>query len=354
VIGRIERLVFDAYRPTANGLAWYRIVYASVLLMFLIPRFTWTTTLPGSFFSPPFGPMRLLSSVPPRGVLIALQILVIVAMTAILVGWRTVAASWTMAIAWIFGAGVTFSFGKIDHILVPIIAAPLLSLAGWGSVRSLDAKAGRSNPVRGWPVALFAWLLALMMLSAALPKLRTGYLSPSTQVIQGVMFRQFHVFGRTELLASNALEVHSRVLWEAVDWSIVLLEAAFIIAWLSPRTMRLACAAATFFHLGVLLTANIPFTGNVLAYGVFFALLVPERAEQRELPAWTPAAAIGIAVVTIAAFHWRYPPGVLLVDLVSTRPGVVLSVALIGAGAVLAVVYLVRSALTLRRSISAA
>lgn len=348
---RIEHLVFTAYRGGDEGLAIYRIVFGAVMLLFLLPSFDWASDLPSSFFDPPPGPFELLPGVPPRAVLLAIEALLVFATVAILVGWRTVAASWTFAIAWVLGAGVTFSFGKIDHVLVPVIAAPLLAAAGWGRTWSLDARSDRAGPLRAWPIALFAWLLAIMMFSAALPKLRTGWLEPSSQVIQGVLYRQYHVFGRTDLLASPALDVRSRVLWEGVDVSIVVLEAIFVIAFLSPRTMRLACAAAVLFHLGVLLTANIPFTSNVLAYGVFFALLVPASGRVRPLPAWTGPAAIAVAIGTaLVQQASNYAPGLALVDALTDRSGIIVSVVLIGVGTAFAVAYLGRSALALART----
>lgn len=276
---------------TRTSLGVQRIVFATVALMTL-PNFRWVSEFPGSMFRGPFGPFRFIQDPPPEVLLVALEVLLSVALVAVLVGWRTRSASFLVSILFIVGNGFTYSFGKIDHNVLFVLMAVPLALAGWGDRLSVDAASarasGRVEPTHlatQWPLRLFALLVGLAFFTGALPKLLTGWLEPGTQAVRGTLFRQFYTHERQELLAPYFLGFDSVVFWELLDIATVVLEAGLLIALLWWRGARIGLAVACLFHVGVLAMMNIAFFTNVVVYGFLVQWdRVPFRA-----PRWRPA-----------------------------------------------------------------
>ena len=257
---------------TPADLGLYRVLFALVVL--LSPRdFRWVAQFPDSFVKGPAGPFWLLRRVPPEGVLVGLELLVGVSAAFLLVGLFTRTASIVLAVALLGGYGTVYSLGKIDHNVFVILVPVLLSFARWGDAWSLDAlrRAPRdpAAPAPQWPLRLLALLVGLGFLTAAVPKVLSGWLSPATHAVQGVMFTQYHVNGRTELLADRFVGVRDGFFWESVDVATVLLEGLLVVAVLSWRWWRVGIAIACLFHLGVLLMMNIGFSSNVVTYAAF-------------------------------------------------------------------------------------
>ncbi|WP_432570313.1 HTTM domain-containing protein [Kineococcus sp. SYSU DK005] len=263
---------------TATDLGRYRVLFA--LLLLLTPRrFAWVGAFPDSFVDGPPGPFMLLRAVPPPAVLTGLDLLLAVAAAFLLLGLFTRTASVVVGLTLLTGNGIAYSLGKIDHDIFLVLVPLVLAFARWGDAVSVDGlrRARRAGPGSAvpappqWPLRLLALLVGLGFLTAAVPKLLSGWLSPATQAVQGVMFTQYHVNGRTELLASTALDVRSAFLWEVADVATVLLEGLLVLAALNWRAWRVGIAIASLFHLGVLLTMNIGFAVNVVTYAAFVA-----------------------------------------------------------------------------------
>lgn len=257
---------------TRTGLARYRVIYAIIVLL-LLPDFTWISVYPDAMFDPPPGMMRLFDGFPPESLLWGLEALVGICLVAILIGWRTRTASFLLPLVAMVGFGFTYSLGKIDHDILLILVPPAMALAGWGDRLSVDALRRRSNGepepserAHQWPLRLFAVLIGLAFVTAALPKIRGDWLNPATHVVRGTQLRQYYGDGETDYLANFFLGVKSPLFWELLDVATIVLEAGVIVAVLSWATTRLWFAIAAFFHLGVFLMINIPFWHNVLAY----------------------------------------------------------------------------------------
>lgn len=257
---------------TRTSLARYRILYAVVVLL-LLPNFTWVSAFPDSMFDPPPGPMRLFSGFPPEPFLWGLQATLAACLVAILIGWRTRVASFLLLFVSMLGFGFTYSLGKIDHDIFLILVPPAMALAGWGDRLSVEAlqRRRRGEPERPeraeqWPLRLYALLIGLGFVTAALPKIRGDWLNPFTHVVRGVELRQYHGDGEHDYLANVFVAIKNPVFWEVLDVATIVLEAGMILAVLSWATTRLWFAIAAMFHLGVFLMLNIPFWHNVLAY----------------------------------------------------------------------------------------
>ncbi len=279
---------------TRTSLARYRVIYAVIVLL-LLPDFSWIAAFPDSMYNPPPGPMMLFSGFPPEAVLRALEAALAVCLVAILLGWHTRAASFLSVAVSMVGYGFTYCLGKIDHDILVVLVPALMALAGWGDRLSLDAVRRRSrgepdSPERAvqWPLRLWAIMIGLAFFTAALPKIVGGWLNPLTHAVQGIQIRQFYTHDRADLLAGTFLGVKNPVFWEIMDIATILLEAGILLAVLSWGGTRVGFAIATLFHLGVWLMMNIPFWHNVLTYGFVVAwdrLPVPRALRRSFSPA---------------------------------------------------------------------
>lgn len=295
---------------TALDLGRFRIVFAAFLLL-APPDFTWVSAFPDSFVNGPAGPFMLLTSVPPQPVVQGLEVALGIAAAFVLVGCWTRAASVLLALVLLAGLGTGYSLGKIDHTIFLLLVPVLLSLAGWGDALSVDAlrrrRRARPEPqTQQWPMRLLALLIGLGFVTAAVPKLISGWLSPATQAVQGTLFTQFYVNDRTDLLAGWFLRLRNVPLWESLDVATVLLEGFLVLAVISWRSWRVGIAIATLFHVGVLLMMNIPFASNVMSYAAFVLwsrLPLPRvRWSVRTQRVWRtagPAVAVAIGLLAV-------------------------------------------------------
>lgn len=254
----------------AADLGLYRIGYA-VVVMLVFPDFEWLAQYPDSLFRAPLGPLQLLGGFPPYPVLVALELALALATVALLLGLHTRLASVVVAVLLVVGFGLWNSVGKIDHNMIMLLVPAVMAFSDWGRRFSVDSlrRPRPDGPVPQWPLRFLGLLVGLSFVTAARPKLYAGWLDPDTQAVHSTLFSNFHVEERQQWLAEAALQVPWTWVWEAVDWTTVLLEFGIIVALVSWRLFRPALAVACLFHLGVYLLMNIGFYPNIVAYGAF-------------------------------------------------------------------------------------
>lgn len=293
--------MFDAYSATPEGLGLYRISYALFVLLFFLPghaefaSFSFVSSLPDLFFHPPPGPMQLVPGFPSPVFVEVLHFLLIVSLTAVLVGFYTRTASVATTLLFLVGYGFSYSVGKINHNMLFILLPAGMALSNWGAAYSFDARASRaSRRVSAWPIALVVLATGFAMFTAGLPKILGGWLDPTTQATQGRLVRQFFVHGRQDLLAPLAVALDTLALWEPADVATVVFEVGFLAAILHPFTTRLFAAGAILFHTGVLLVLNISFSFNFIVYAAVMpwpqiaakGQWLSSLAPRLRLPAW--------------------------------------------------------------------
>jgi len=338
--------VLDRWRVTAESLAFLRVLFASVALLVGFPDWRWTTDLPHALWAPPLGPMRLLPAAPPAPALLLVQVMYGVALMALLVGCRTFAASWGVALLGTFGSGVVYSSGNYEHGWLPFFMAAVMSFSGWGSAWSVDAARGRAPGVQPWPVAFLAWGLGLSMLSAAIPKLEAGWLHLGTHAVRGHLVDEYVVNHRRDLLAGQAMSITSGPLWEVLDYLTIVLEGGFVLAVLTVRGTRVFAAGAALFHLVVMLVMDIAFLSNTLVYASFVDWTPVARRlhvsgawlRHRLVPAGVLLAGVGWAALSAQTG----PPLVALVGLVTDRANLLVHLALLTVSGAVALTYLAR------------
>jgi hypothetical protein len=283
---------------TVEDLARYRIIYGLITLLGL-RGYGNIASQPAAQFDPPPGPIMLFDSIPSRASLEALEFATAVLVVFLLMGFKTRMTSLLLAAAMMTGAGLSFSFGKIDHGIFMLLVPAVMAFSGWGGAMSVDAHlASRSGRPRiepsQWAMRLLAFMIGLSFLTAGTAKLRAGWLDLHTHAARAHFLQGYVRDDRHDFLAPLFLRVQEfGIPWEAIDWFTVALECGLVFSVLWWRTFRIGIALGTLFHLGVLLMMNIQFSANVIAYGAFvrWNLILPST-RRRVIPLTSPVAAL--------------------------------------------------------------
>lgn len=278
ILRYIDRLIFENYLTSKQSLAIFRVIYALVMLG-CIPhrlRLEWLSEVPDAFFSPPIGPAAFFTKLPSATLILSLYILLNLGLILLLMGCLTRLASLLTAFCVLSLNMWSYSLGKINHDLMLALVPLVFMFSGWGESFSIDARYVSREPVvdpenrrNSWTVSLFALLIGLAMLTAAIPKIRTGWLDLSNSATFGHFLQNFYGIGRRTIVSQWLLGHYSPWTWEFQDWAAVIFEAGFILAWAHRKSFRIFCAVGGVFHLMVMVTFGICFWFNVLAYSCF-------------------------------------------------------------------------------------
>lgn len=272
---RFHRWIFHSFPVTKEGLGFMRIVLSLLLLILLIPgeglrHLQFLSGLPSDFYAPPPGPMLLIDQFPSYTFFIALHTLSILAVIAMLFGYKTKWASLLSGLTILLLQGLIFSVGKINHEILLAFVPACMAFSNWGAAFSIDSRNEEGNSeLESWPLTLIALFLGFMMFTAGFPKVIGGWLDVTTQATQGHLLNQFYMRGRQDLLAETALNFQSIFFWEFLDWATVLFEIGFLVAVFNKRWFNIFVCLAVLFHFSTMLILNIAFLPNFLAYALF-------------------------------------------------------------------------------------
>ncbi|HSU32387.1 MAG TPA: hypothetical protein VLJ11_14235, partial [Bryobacteraceae bacterium] len=247
-------------------------VFALVILATYLPQGLWVSSFPDSFFNPPLGPtFFFFHGFPGAPFFYELNGFLVFATVCMLFGCWTRIASVAFSLGFTFLQAWEYSFGKINHEFVIVPIPILFAWAGWGMAWSVDGRRRQNtaSPTKAMPIALFAFILSIMMLSAGAPKVISGWLNPWTHAVLAKVVIAHFVMGSATWFSHEALKIRSGWFWEPLDWFSCALEIAFICLFFRRFLMRLVCALATLFHFGIVLLMKITSWGNVLSYGAF-------------------------------------------------------------------------------------
>ncbi|TVR16111.1 MAG: hypothetical protein EA391_08670 [Balneolaceae bacterium] len=272
---RFDNWIFNSFTVSAEGLALFRIFASLFILLFLIPgmgmgHFGFLASLPNHFYAPSPGPLRIFDGFPPLVFFQLVHTILVISLFAMLAGYFTKWASLITGISILILQGFIYSIGKVNHEIVVPLVPIIMAFSNWGYAYSVDSmrKKKTRNP-ESWPLTLLALFVAFMMFTAGFPKILGGWLDPSTQAAQGHLFNQFFIRERQALLAGWAVGFNNVVFWEMLDWLTILFEIGFIAALFKASWFRLFVGFAVVFHFSTMMTLNIAFLPNFLAYAVF-------------------------------------------------------------------------------------
>jgi hypothetical protein len=328
---RFHQWIFNSFSVTPEGLGLLRIISSLFILFFLIPgqgtgHFAYLADIPSDFFAPPPGPLMLLDGFPSAAVFQFLHTLLLFALFAMLLGYRTRLASIVTGLTILLLQGFIFSVGKVNHEIVVALVPFLMAFSNWGAAFSLDSiRRGHDSRVESWPVTMLALFIGFMMFTAGFPKILGGWLDPSTQAAQGHLLNQFFVRERQAFLAGYMVQFDNVVFWELLDWATVIFEIGFLVAVINSRWFRYFAAFAVLFHFSTMMTLNIAFLPNFLAYAVFlnwekiyltnlkmyrrFTGKRGERSKKRSVITFSVLIALLFAII-----HWLSSGNVVLAD----------------------------------------
>lgn len=275
----IDRLT-EAYRADPRLLSVLRILFALHVLVFPID-YQWIAKVPGAFFHPVPGPFMLFSETPSLEFLIGLEIVRAVLAIVLLVGFQTRIVSIALAGVLILGAGLTYSFGKVDHFILYETLPIAMAFAGWGARYSLDSRRQQGG-ANGFPMLLWAITVGFALWTAALPKVLTGWLDPSRQATRGYVARDLADPVKLGPLTEFVGSIDYPLLWKALDYATIFAEGWVILAVLVPALFRFSILVILGFHAGVFLALGIDFADYLLVYAAFFAF--PPRTWFRSMP----------------------------------------------------------------------
>ncbi|WP_128546314.1 hypothetical protein [Larkinella soli] len=271
--------MIDSYFIRPVYLSAYRLLYGLIVVTFIgLPAFTWLGQGLTYFFAPPpYSLARLFSGFPGTGFFQVLTVLNLVFFFLMILGvwcrWTSVLFSVTSMLGHTFW----YSFGKIDHLLLWIIAPIFLSVAGWGDYFTLPElfRKRRNEPVETAPgraslaVCLFALTIAFSMATAGIQKVQGGWLNWQSEAARFWLVRNYFSHDRTEFFAGYFLSLDQHLFWKIMDFSTVIMEVGFLISTVHRRYFNYFVSAAVLFHFFVLLLFNIPFYSNLIVYALF-------------------------------------------------------------------------------------
>lgn len=291
--------------------AIFRIAYALGILV-VLPGVTVVAGRSDSFLAPPPGLFELLRTVPSETDLLVLKVLLMLAAASLCLGLFTTASSLAVCLLVMMTFGIDYSFGRIDHTILLVVAPGVMAFSGWGQRCSIDALRNgvtQDDPPQ-WPARLLAACIGATFLSAAIPKIQAGWLDPSSSAVQGYALRRGGV-GNSSVVESLVDAVPSFA-WEAIDVSTVALELLVLVTVLSWKYFRLSLAVLCLFHVGVVVFLDITFWQNVIVYAAFVSWsALPGRT--RELGRWllddrrrlVPGSVVAVCGVVVASYGCR-------------------------------------------------
>lgn len=293
-----------------ESLGIFRWIFGLSTLAILAPYSAWIHSVPTGLFNPPIAsPAELFRGFPPAPTFLILDIVVLISLACITVGYRTRLSSLVFVVANIVASNFKFSFGKMDRDFLPTALIACMMVSDWGAYYSFDA--ARHGPDAETPrrtvksMALLGVLVAFGMFSAGLPKaLKWIDFDTTTSGFLSWFLPNYFSIGRSFLLASLSLRMPP-LLAEAADYTSALFELCGFVALLYSRRAWLAfLAAATAFHLMNSLVLNIPFHDQVIVYLAFIdwsQLLAPFRAARQRKSQIPVLLTLLVAVLT--AWH---------------------------------------------------
>jgi hypothetical protein len=265
----VDRIA-DSYRVQPTHLGIVRVLFALHVLIFPVD-YAWTAGVPEAFFQARPGLFEWMTAAPDLSFMVALEVGRAVLAALVLVGYRTFQASIALTVVMIVGAGITHSFGKLDHFILYELFPSFMAFAGWGAALSLDARMGRARESRGFPMLLWAVTVAYALSTAALPKAMAGWLDPAKEASRGFIARDLAENEKLGPFVDAIFAFDNHLFWKFMDYATIVAEGWLIVAVLFPMLFRLGIVALLAFHAGVFMSLGIDFASYFFLYAVFFS-----------------------------------------------------------------------------------
>jgi len=261
---------------SVEHLALFRILFATFYLFTFggIYRFDWMASFPSFFYNPPPSFGSLFDSFPNVYFLHGVNLVLPVLAIFVLMGYKTRYTSLLFGLLLIVNSSFLNSFGKISHSHLVPFTALIFAFSGWGAKFSFDEFLNKRKlhiKKRDFNVVPFyALIISFAFFTSGFSKLIGGWLDINYQATRYLMCANAEFLDRYNLLTSFFIEqVHSRIIWEIIDWTIVTIEIAPLLLLFYPKYFRISMFLIATFHVGVYFLLNISFGFYPLLYLVF-------------------------------------------------------------------------------------
>lgn len=258
----------NTWNPTFFQLGLTRILFCIGFFIFGLPSFHQISSFDLVFFDPPPGISLLIGPITSGEFWWIFDIILRVVFIGVLAGFRTKESSILLGLLLLFGFTYDYSYGKINHNIFPVIFPLIMAFTNWGGALSIDSlkKENLKITPKGWPLTFLSFLLGWGYFTAGLPKLIGGWLDPSYSSTAGFILRRYYSSSGPLYLNEMFVKINSLFINKVFDYSTLLFELGFILTIFWAVVFMRAIAIAALFHLGVLLTVNIPFSLHVLVF----------------------------------------------------------------------------------------
>ena len=305
--------------------AWERVCRASSLsndeircsallipLFYLIimwSNFTWISSMPDALFDPPaYSPAILASGFPSYIVLAILESVLALSVAFLALGKRPLLCGSIFCAILVILSNFKYSFGKIDHAILPVITVFCVAVAMASIQRTKPKLIERLFPVRA--ETLLALAITFGMFTAGFEKsLNWIDFDMSESGFMKWFYGGYLNKGRVHMLAELVPHMHPLII-ESFDYVAVIFELSPLLLLLLGRPLywRLWLTCACFFHIGNLLFLNIAFIANFVVYLPF---LMPKNLVKfvslKKVRVWLMVI-IGILAIWAVVSTWTDVP----------------------------------------------
>jgi hypothetical protein len=240
------------------------------LLLFNTPHYAWIGEVPATFFDPPlFSVASLFDRFPPQVFFRIYDLLIPVLLLCITVGIKTRCCGLICGLSYFLASSFGYSFGKIDHLLLPWVLLLLFSFSNWGTQLALIPDKSVKN--HQLPISLIAAVIAFGMLSAGAEKaIRWIDFDLETSGFHTWFLGNYFTLERDYLLANFVFKIPSFLL-EAGEYAAVFFEVSGFLFLVFGRTSwRIWIVFGSLFHWANTLFLNIQFEAHIPVYLLFF------------------------------------------------------------------------------------
>ncbi|RYZ98981.1 MAG: hypothetical protein EOP47_17995 [Sphingobacteriaceae bacterium] len=273
---QLQLVDIKSYRIAPQYLSLYRLLYCLCIMVFVgLPSYTWLSSDLNIFFNPPpYSIANIFNGFPPALFFKILTLLNIIFFGLMFLGiycrWTSIA----FAITAIIGHNYCYSFGKIDHLLIWLIAPIFLSLAGWGNHFTIGSSKDKQNTTVNQQdnsiyIIMLAMTIAFSMFTSGVQKVLGGWQSWEAEAVRYHLIKKYYSLGSLDLLADYFMSIKNHLVWKFFDYSGLMLELGFIFSIMRRKWFQVFLVGGTIFHILVLLMFNIPFYSNIIVYLVF-------------------------------------------------------------------------------------
>ena len=247
-------------------------------LLLMWSNFTWISSMPDALFDPPaYSPAILASGFPSYIVLAILESVLALSIAFLALGKRPLLSGSVFCAVLVTLCNFEYSFGKIDHEILPIITVFCVAVGLASSQQKKSQLIERLFPVRA--ETLLALAITFGMFTAGFEK-STNWIDfdMSESGFLKWFYGGYLNSGRTHMLAEWVPRMHPLII-ESFDYIAVVFELSPLLLLLLGRPLywRLWLTFACFFHMGNLVFLNIAF---ILSFIAYLAFLMPSRLVQ--------------------------------------------------------------------------